>query len=301
MDSPNGFVRELDPDGTAAGVLVHSLTGFLDAGSAGRIAVEHLLEVLPSRVVAEFDIDSIYDYRARRPRMTFLTDHYGEIDMPALRVHEVRDSSDQPFLLLHGPEPDFRWRAFADDVAWLAVVLGVELVVGLHAVPWPAPHTRPVNVTTHANDRDLVGDRAAFVGDLEVPAHVAGLLELTMAEHDVPAMGFAAHVPHYLSGAQYPRASVALLEALSAQTGLLLPLAALREQASATDEEIGLQVAADAENVEAVVMLERQYDEFMARARHLEDDVADISQLDAADFVDQVERFLADRDLDDRD
>ena len=34
-----------------------------------------------------------------------------------------------------------------------------------------------------------------------MPAHVAGLLELRMNDAEVPSMGFAAHVPHYLSWA----------------------------------------------------------------------------------------------------
>ena len=56
-------------------VLLHNLTGFLDAGAAGSLAVGHLLSTLEHETVVSFDIDSLFDYRARRPRMTFLTDH----------------------------------------------------------------------------------------------------------------------------------------------------------------------------------------------------------------------------------
>lgn len=300
MNSPHGLVSMVGEADVDRPILIHSLTGFLDAGSAGRLAVEHLTEVLEARPVAEFDIDVLYDYRARRPRMTFLTDHYGEVDLPTLRVDRVQDEAGQPFLLMHGPEPDFRWRGFTADAVWLAQQLDVSLVLGVHAVPWPAPHTRPVNVTTHSNDPDLVAGSRAFVGDLEVPAHMAGLLEMAMGEADIPAMGFAAHVPHYLSGAQYPRAAVALLESITAQTGLLLPLASLRDRAQEADDDISLQVAGEAENVEAIHLLERQYDDFMARLDQSEE-TDDISELDPKEFVDQVERFLADRERYDKD
>lgn len=299
MKGPHGLVElQASPD-LAAPILVHSLAGFLDAGSAGRLAVEHLLSVLDSEPVAEFDIDVLFDYRARRPRMTFLTDHYGEIDLPRLRVDQLQDEAGQSFLLLHGPEPDFRWRGFASDTVWLVKELDVSLVIGMHAVPWPAPHTRPVNVTAHSNNPSLVADRRHFVGDLEVPGHVAGMLELWLSDAAVPAMGFAAHVPHYLAGANYPRAAVALLEALSTQTGLMFPLDGLREQAQTADDEISLQVAGEAENVEAITMLEQQYDDFMTRLEHPEataEDDTDIAAMDPEEFVDQVERFLANRE-----
>jgi hypothetical protein len=51
-------------------VLVHSLDGFMDAGQAGRVTADHLLEVLDSRLLARFDVDLLHDYRARRPEVT---------------------------------------------------------------------------------------------------------------------------------------------------------------------------------------------------------------------------------------
>jgi hypothetical protein len=63
-------------DLTDGPVLVYSLDGFLDAGSAGSLAVRHLLEAGQGRVVASFDIDAFYDYRARRPPMTFSENRY---------------------------------------------------------------------------------------------------------------------------------------------------------------------------------------------------------------------------------
>ncbi|MCB0916289.1 MAG: PAC2 family protein [Actinobacteria bacterium] len=300
MDSPHRLVTivgEVDADQP---IMLHSLSGFLDAGSAGRLAVEHLLEVTEHTTIATFDVDVLYDYRARRPRMTFLTDHYGEVDLPELRVDRLEDAAGRPFLLLHGPEPDFKWQRFATDAVWLAKEFDISLALGMHAVPWPAPHTRPVNVTAHSNDPALIVDRRAFVGDLEVPAHMAGFLEMSLGVQDVPAMGFAAHVPHYLSASQYPRAAVALLEAISAQTGLLLPLDDLRDQAKSADDDISLQVSGEAENVEAIKLLEQQYDDFMARFEQAgESD--DINELDPKEFVDQVERFLADRERYDKD
>ena len=47
-------------------VLLHALDGFVDAGAAGQLAREHLLDSAGHRVVARFDVDSLIDYRSRR-------------------------------------------------------------------------------------------------------------------------------------------------------------------------------------------------------------------------------------------
>jgi len=60
-------------------------------------------------VIARFDVDDLIDYRARRPPMTFDTDHWQDYAAPELAVHLVHDAAGTPFLLLTGPEPDRRW------------------------------------------------------------------------------------------------------------------------------------------------------------------------------------------------
>ncbi len=246
-------------------VLLHSLAGFLDAGGAGRLAVEQMLRTLGATPLATFDVDSMFDYRARRPRMTFLSDHYETVDLPELELSLLRDAAGTPFLLLHGVEPDFGWQAFAAAVVSLVDRFSVPLTVWMHAVPWPAPHTRPLGLTAHATDPDLVAGRTSWVGALEVPGHLSGLLELRLGRSGHEAMGFAAHVPHYLAGTEHPRAALVLLEAVSSATGLLLPLDALREAADRTDRETDAQIAQNPENVEAVRALEQQYDAFVAQ------------------------------------
>jgi hypothetical protein len=65
-------------------VLIQALDGFIDAGGAKRIAREHLLATYESQVVATFDVDQLLDYRARRPAMLFVEDHWASYDDPLL-------------------------------------------------------------------------------------------------------------------------------------------------------------------------------------------------------------------------
>jgi predicted ATP-grasp superfamily ATP-dependent carboligase len=278
-------------------VLVHALSGFLDAGAARQLAVGHLLAACESRTVARFDLDSIYDYRARRPRLVFDTDHYASVDYPELLLSEVRDDRDQGFLLLHGPEPDFAWRAFNAAVVQLVERFGVRRTIGISAIPWPAPHTRPVGVTAHATDSALVAGRPTFVGAIEVPGHLSGALELALGEAGHEAMGFAAHIPHYLSQVEFPRAALALLEEVAAAGNLELDLADLVVSARDSDHEIDAQVAQNAENVEAVRALEAQYDA-VVRGAESALALAEDGKLPSGDEIAaQLEEFL--REMDD--
>ncbi|MGV1006026.1 MAG: PAC2 family protein [Candidatus Nanopelagicales bacterium] len=277
-------------DGLGSPVLIHGLSGFMDAGGAARLAVEHILESTEHYRLATFDIDDVFDYRARRPRTVFDADHYSEMSMPELAVDAAVDEHGERFLVLSGAEPDLAWSRLTDSLIELIRGLGTRLVVGVHAIPWPAPHTRPVNVTIHGTEPSLIAGNRPWVGSLEVPGSLSALLEYRLGQTGVPAIGFAAHVPHYLVQAEYPRGAVALLESVAASTGLALPLAELREAAEESDADIGIQIAANAENLEAVATLEAQHDAMMsARATGAEGPAA----MNESDIADQVEAFLA--------
>lgn len=290
-----------DATTTGSPILVHALSGFLEAGSARQIAVDHLLGTLEHRTIARYPLDDVFDYRARRPRMVFDTDHYASVALPELLVSELTDQGGTTFLLLHGPEPDFGWQRLCEAVLALVRDHEIGLTVGLNAIPWAAPHTRAAGVTAHATSPELlIGRSSGITGAIEVPGHLAGLIEWTLGRAGHPALGFAVHVPHYLVGGAYPRASLTMLTELMGATGLAFRLDSLRAAADAADVELDAQVALNPENVEAIRMLETQYDALTRVQAGTDDDLtADGAPLPSGDEIAaQLEQFL--RDLDDR-
>ncbi|XVQ08983.1 proteasome assembly chaperone family protein [Spirillospora sp. CA-255316] len=288
---------ELDTDlpEMAGPVLLHSLDGFVDAGSTGQLVREHLLDSLEHRVAARFDVDSLIDYRARRPLMTYDRDHWASYDAPELVVHLLRDEVGSPFLFLTGPEPDRLWEGFTAAVRALVERLGVSLVVGFHGIPMGVPHTRPVGMTSHATRPELITKNSWF-DKVQVPGSAAGLLELRLGESGHDALGFAVHVPHYLAQSAYPAAGLAALEAVVAATGLVLPTDGLRKAAAKTDAEIAEQVAGNDEVEKVVRALEQQYDAF-AGAAERENLLAESQDMPTAEeLAAQFERFLAEQD-----
>ncbi|GAB1693171.1 proteasome assembly chaperone family protein [Krasilnikovia sp. M28-CT-15] len=264
MLDPQGLYELADDlPGLDGPVLVQALTGFVDAGSAIQLTREHLLEHLDGQVVATFDLDQLLDYRSRRPTMVFVEDHWESYEQPSLALHLLHDRLGTPFLLLAGPEPDLQWERFITAVTELVERLGVRVTVGLNAIPMAVPHTRPVGVTAHATDQRLIGDHESWLQRVQVPASVGNLLEFRLGESGHDAMGYAAHVPHYLAQTSYPAAAELLLDSVSASTGLALPTGQLREAAALVREEIDKQVGEDEQASRLVAALEQQYDAFV--------------------------------------
>jgi hypothetical protein len=276
-------------------VLIQALTGFVDAGSAIQLSREHLLEQLDGRVLATFDLDQLLDYRSRRPSMIFVEDHWESYEEPSLALHLLRDEVGTDFLLLAGPEPDLQWERFIAAVTGLIERLGVRMTVGLNAIPMAVPHTRPVSVTAHATDQRLLGDRESWLQRVQVPASVGNLLELRLGESGHDAMGYAAHVPHYLAQTTYPAAAELLLDSVAASAGLVIPTALLHEAAGLVREEVDKQVAEDEQASRLVVSLEQQYDAFLrGRQGNLLAD-ANGPLPTAEELGAELERFLAEQ------
>ena len=279
-------------------VLVQALTGFVDAGSAIQLTRDHLLEQLDGEVIATFDIDQLYDYRSRRPAMLFVEDHWEHYEQPRLLLRVLTDATGTEFLLLDGPEPDLQWERFTAAVIELIERFDVRATVGLTAIPMAVPHTRPVSVTAHATEQRLLGDNESWLQKVQVPASVANLLEFRLGQAGHEAMGYAAHVPHYLAQTTYPAAAELLVDSISKATGLTLPTGSLREAADEVRDEVDKQVADDEQAGRLVTSLEQQYDAFLrGRQGNLLAD-ANGPLPTAEELGAELERFLAQQSRD---
>ena len=286
---------ELEPDLPELGspVLIQALDGFVDAGSARRLAREHLLSSHGSRILATFDVDALLDYRARRPTMTFDVDHWADYAEPVLALHLLHDAEGTPFLLLAGPEPDFQWERFVAAVRQLVERFGVSLSVGMNAIPMAVPHTRPLGMIAHASRSELVAGDERWIGTVQVPSSAGHLIEYRLGQAGHDAAGFAVAVPHYLSDATYPAAAVALLSSVAGISGLSLDTTALELSAQEIRAQVDAQIEGSDEVTAVVRALEVQYDAYLAGAqRSLLAEMG--GSLPTADELgDELERYLA--------
>ena len=289
------FETDTDLQQLRASVLLVALGGFMDAGHTQRLLTDHLMASCESTVVASFDVDQLLDYRSRRPPMVFDANRWTSYEDPSLLLHRVVDRDGTPFLLLTGPEPDFQWERVVEAVRELVVALGVDLVVTAHGIPMAVPHTRPIGMTAHATDPRLVPAQDNPFGRVEVPASLMSLLELRLGESGHDALGFAVHVPHYLAQAEFADGAVTALNAVTAATGLNLPIDDLVAQAGLNRAEIAREVEGSDEVAQVIAALERQYDTFLEGRQKRSLLATDVTELPTADEIGaEFEQFLRD-------
>jgi len=277
--------------------LIVALDGFLSAGSSSVLAAEQL-RTPDGEVVHEFDLDSYYDYRARRPPITFRRDHYVDYVEPVLQITRHVDRSGKPYLLLAGPEPDFGWESFVAETIDVITELGVPLTVALGGIPMGVPHTRPPLLTMHGTRPELVDRQNFWNAEVTVPSSAQSLLEYRMREQRLDAIGYVVHVPHYLTQVEYPTAALALLEAVGLRLDLDLDLEDLRARQPDSIHEIEQQIS-DQDGEQVLAGLEEQYDIFSRGAA--ESLLADDASLPTGDeLATQLEQFLARQRKDDQ-
>ena len=239
----------------SAPVLLAAFDGWIDAAGAATACANHVAE--DGRVVASFDVDSLNDYRARRPVLDVVDGVLARIQWPDILLRHIR-LGDHDILVLVGPEPDYKWKQLGEDVVELARRLGVVEWISLGAIPAAVPHTRPVPVlataSTGASLRD--GEQQGPGGILRVPAAALSAVEMTVAGAGIPAIGYYAQVPHYIGAAAYAPATLALLQHLERRLGVTIPLGTLGDDAVAQRQRLDAAIAEDEDSREYLSRLE---------------------------------------------
>jgi hypothetical protein len=265
-----------DPGDLVSPILLAAFDGWVDAGGAATAAAARVAG--GAEVVVTFDADRLYDYRARRPTLEIVDGRLDRLSWPELTVRRAR-LGEQDFLVLTGPEPDYRWRDLERAAVELVERLGVEAWVSLGAIPAAVPHTRPVTVLGSESRPGLLrGDvRAGPDGVLRVPSAALSVLEFAVAAHGMPTIGYFAQVPHYVTG-PYPPAAVELLRLVGLHAGVEVSASELRDEARLVLARLDAATAADATTRTYLERLETMVDEARRPAGH--------------DLISEIEQFL---------
>ena len=123
------------------------------------------------------------------------------------------------------------------------------------------------------------GIKPGPLGRLRVPSALVSVLELEVSRTGIPALGYFAQVPHYVSG-PYPSAALALLRSLGHHLGLDLPEGDLPEESRQLRSHLDSLAAGDATTRAYVERLESMVDEERLPS--------------GDDLIEEIERFLRD-------
>lgn len=262
--------EELYDDGPAKGakapILITHFEGAMDAGSAGTLAVIQLLHTLSTQRVATFDTDQLLDYRAHRPVME--VDEWVTTDVvtPEIALDLIHDDAGTPILILHGPEPDWRWNTFRDAVGQLAEDAGVEVVFSFHGLPAAVPHTRPATVHLQSTDRDLIPSQPLMGGQARFPAPLSSFLQHHLRKGGITGVTLLTTVPYYLADSTFPRASSAILRRMADMADLQLPIGDLERGADEDANQVEKLLTGNPDLQRTVSALEQHFDSIAVAA-----------------------------------
>jgi PAC2 family protein len=245
-------------------VLIAGFTGWNDAADAASVAVGTLASSWEARRFGGFDGEEFFDFQTTRPQIKLVDGVTREIEWPEnmLSATEPRleAAGGRGAVLLSGPEPNFRWRAFSTAVVELARKLNVELVVTMGALLADVPHSRPVSVSANSQDATLVESLGLSASRYEGPTGITGVLHRACADGGLSSVSFWASVPHYLPAVPSAPAALALLDKLSGLLGIEVDTAELESTAETYQEQVSVAVSQDSDLSSYVRMLEERFD-----------------------------------------
>ena len=257
--------------------------------------ISHLGIAWQATPIAAIEPDDFYDFQVTRPVVEITNGQIERLVWPTTRLSVARakaaqtsgadedaaaadgapeadgdddgdaDSAtgtglDKDIVLVHGIEPNMRWRAFTSELVQGLAELGVESVILLGALLADAPHTRPVPVSIGASDPKLSANVNAPFSDYKGPTGILGVVQYQLAQAGIPAVSLWASVPHYVATPPNPKATLALLRGVEDILDAPLPLADLAEEARAWERGVDELAQQDSEVAEYVRTLEEAKD-----------------------------------------
>jgi proteasome assembly chaperone (PAC2) family protein len=254
--------------------------GWGDAGDSASLAAERFVDSFESELIASFDPDEHYDFQVRRP-MVFLNEGgTRRIDWPENDLHAIR-GPERDLVVLIGEEPNYKWKAFTNELVDALQTLGVRKVITLGAFIGQVAHTLPVPLIGSATRPDSLALHGLLPSGYQGPTGILGVLSHALGNAGIDVISVWAAVPHYLSNQDYPPAVEALTIKASELLGMSVDIGDLASKSRQFRDTVDEAIEANTELQQYVEQLEHEAVE--------EDDDK------AAELVEEIEDFLKDR------
>jgi proteasome assembly chaperone (PAC2) family protein len=271
-------------------ILIAAFEGWNDAGEAATAALGYIATSLDAETIGELDPEEFYDFQQTRPHVRLTSGRQRHVDWPAVQIQAVElPNGERDLVLVHGHEPNLRWRSFATEVLAIARALGAEMLVTLGALLADVPHTRPVQVVGSTADPALARQLGLAASRYEGPTGVIGVLGEAARKASLPAISLWAALPHYVQASPNPQAALALVRKVRELLPMPLGVDSLQQAATAFQSTVAELISEDPELVGYVERLEAEAD------REEDDDESSLAEVPPEQLVEEVERFLRDQ------
>ncbi len=227
-------------------VVLFAFSGWNDAGDAATGVIDHLTDVYETEFGFQLDPDDYYDLTENRPVLVRQDNGERSVQWATteLLIAHLRD---RDLVLVNGPEPNVRWRAFCGALVSAFRSIEPERVIAMGAMLADAPHSRPVPVSEDGTD-------------YEGPTGIVGVLAQACRDAGLTTTSLWASVPHYVAEPPNPKATLALLQRVGEFIDVDLDARELPEHAATWESRVTDLVAEDPDVAEYVSTLEVRYD-----------------------------------------
>lgn len=282
------------PEGPIENLVINLVDPATDAGAVSRL-IAHSLAPLDGQPAALFDTDPLMDYRAQRPWVNFEDGKLVGLWRDGLVLSNARDMEGQPFLHLHGMEPDFHWEALVSDMLDIVERFGVRHIFAFTAIGSATPHTRPADMVVRSSDPDT--NPEVLEANFWFQSSFADYLEFQTSRLDLGMTNVAVRVPMYLVGHHFSAGAAGVLKMVSSLSGLRLPVGDLEQDSAGQVEELAELMEQNEELKGMIAALENDYDQEGATqgfvtAPEMELAVPSVDEIGRA-----AEQFLAQADV----
>jgi proteasome assembly chaperone (PAC2) family protein len=274
-------------------VMILAFTGWNDAAESATTAGRFLAAAFGAGKLAEIDPEEFYHFGLSRPSVRFKAGSTTEREViwPATEFSLAQSPElSRDIIVGVAPEPHLRWKAYCDTVLGLARVCEVTLVLTLGALLAEVAHTKPVRLVGSASDAELAAVLGIRPTKYEGPTGIVGVLNIICRDRGLRTASLWANVPHYISGIENPKATLALVRRVLTLLGASADLGELEEAGRQFDQNMAEIVAQNAKVAGYVRRLESRQDEVEPEPERPEASGSELPP--AAQLVEEIEQFL---------
>ena len=213
-------------------VMITAFSGWNDAAEAATTAARYLAAGFGAQRLAEIDPEEFYHFGLSRPLVRFKPDSETEREVvwPVTEFSIAQSPGlSRDVIVGVAPEPHLKWKRYCETVLEVAKRSGATLVLTLGALLAEVPHTRPVRLSGGASDPELAAMLGVRPTRYEGPTGIVGVLGSMARDQGFATATLWANVPHYISGIENPKATLALVQRLLKLLGGSLDLGDLGE------------------------------------------------------------------------
>src|SRR5215467_5628579 len=281
------------PEGLRRPILIMAFAGWNDAAESATTAVRYLGTSLHAEKFAEIDPEEFYHFGLSRPHVRFKpgSETERQITWPATEFSLARASDlARDVIVGVATEPHLRWKAYCGQVLDLARSCEVGLILSLGALLAEVPHTRPVRLSGSASDPEIGARLGVRPTRYEGPTGIVGVLNTIARDQGFATANLWANVPHYISGIENPKATLALIRRVAPVLGATIDTKELEDAGKQFDSNLKEIVAQNNKIANYVKKLEArdvEEEDTLPAAPSRQSDLPPASEL-----VAEIEQFL---------